>query len=212
MLQYQVILTTAFMQNSRLIWDDVSRCAVICDPGAAVPAFAALLKEKGLTLKSILLTHGHLDHVGGTAALADEFQVPVIGPGIEDAPLLAALDQQAAAFGLPRCPSFAPQYVSDGDMLELLPGVKFKALATPGHTPGGRCYLQEESKIVVVGDTLFAGSVGRTDFPGGSFEALERSISTKLYPLPDDTVVLCGHGPDTSIGEEKRYNPYVQAD
>ena len=90
--------------------------------------------------------------------------------------------------------------------------MKFKALATPGHTPGGRCYLQEESKIVVVGDTLFAGSVGRTDFPGGSFEALERSISTKLYPLPDDTVVLCGHGPDTSIGEEKRYNPYVQAD
>lgn len=210
MLKIVTIPTTAFAQNSRIIFDTKNGSALLVDPGSFSPYFETTLKRHQLSLKAVILTHGHLDHVGGAAQAAQQYEVPIIGPAKEDAPLIAALDRQAAAFSLPRCESFEPHYVKDEDELELLPGFKFKVLATPGHTPGGVCWYQKDQCFVLSGDTLFAGSVGRTDFPGGDFNAIERSIREKLYQLPDETAVLAGHGPDSTIGDEKRHNAFVR--
>lgn len=212
MLQILVRPTTAFMQNTRLILDHEHKAAVLCDPGAHDSEVGNFIRDNDYTLKAILVTHGHLDHVGGVAAYEKAFPgTPVIGPAREDADLLHSLPVQAQAFGLPEAESFTPQYVTDGQKLELFEGRPFEVLFTPGHTPGGVCYYQAEEGFVLCGDTLFAGSVGRTDFPGGDFAAIEESIRCKLYALPDATRVLSGHGPDSTIGEEKRSNAFVRA-
>ncbi len=211
MLDITVIPTTPFMQNTRIVADQAQGCAFIVDPGCDDPRLDRYLTTRGLKLNYVVLTHAHLDHTGGTAALAARHQVPILGPGQADERLLAALDLQAQSFGLPRCPHFTvDRYVSDGEQIELLPGWNFTVLATPGHTPGGVCWYQPDDGFVLCGDTLFAGSIGRTDFPGGSFAAIEKSIREKLYTLPDDTAVLSGHGPDTTIGREKRGNAFVR--
>ena len=211
MLTIKTVPTTAFMQNTRIIYDSATQSALICDPGTDSLRLGEYLQAHQLSLKAIILTHGHLDHVGGAASLARRFNVPIIGPAVTDEPLIAALQQQAQAFGLPPAEGFSPQWVHDGDNLELLPQVNFSVITTPGHTPGGVSWYVSAAQIVLCGDTLFAGSVGRTDFPGGDFTALEHSIRDKLYALPEETRVLCGHGPDTTIGQERLYNSFVRA-
>ncbi len=209
MLDIRVISTSAFAQNCRLISDTAGN-AIFVDPGSNGTDLAALAKKRNLKVKSILCTHGQHAHSGGAPALALALGVKIRGPLAADAPLFDAIPLQARAFGLPECTHFRPEFLTDRQIIEVLPGITFEVIAAPGHTPGHVCFYCAQEKFLLCGDVLFQGSIGRTDFPGGSFDDLEQAIKERLYVLPDDTAVLCGHGPDTTIGEEKLYNPFVR--
>lgn len=211
MLKIVEIPTTVFMQMCRLLINTDKQQALIVDPGEGQPIVEAC-QELQVKPQAILITHGHLDHVGGVAALLKTYpDLKVYGPTQDDQIMLKHLQRQAASFGIENSGDFTTAYVSAGQVLEPMAGCSLKVLHTPGHTPGGVCYYCEKENFVLVGDTLFAGSIGRTDFPGGDFDAICQSICQQLYTLPDDTKVLCGHGPDTSIGQEKEHNLYVKA-
>ncbi len=210
MLDILTLPVSPFSQNCRLLIHDEKRTAVVVDPGGNAELIVSALEQNEAQPQAILLTHLHLDHVAAVGALLKKYpNLPLYGPQQDDAPLLLALDQQSAAFGFAHTGSFTPQYVTDGQVLKLFPDASFKVLHTPGHTPGGVCYYCQEETFVLTGDTLFAGSIGRTDFPGGSFEELITSIKSKLLVLPDETEVFSGHGPDSTIGEEKKSNPFL---
>ena len=151
----------------------------------------------------------HLDHVGGVYELAELTGAKIMGPTIEDDPLLHSLNMQSDAFGLPKSEQFQTQYLNDGDIIIPIEGFSLKVIHTPGHTPGGVCYYSKAGKFVLTGDTLFAGSIGRTDFPLGSYDAIISSIKEKLYTLDKSTAVLPGHGEDSVIENEIRENPYT---
>lgn len=209
MIKLLQLNVTVYGQNCRIIYNDESHDALVVDPGGNCEQIEQLLEEHKLKLNAILLTHGHLDHIGAVSQLVEKTHAEVIGPGIEDRALIEAISSQAAMLSLPYAESFEFKPVYDGDILTPIPSLKFKVLKTPGHTPGGVCYYCEDFAFVLTGDTLFCGSVGRTDFPGGSYEALIDSIYQKLLDLPDDTRVLSGHGEDSTIGYERRANPFL---
>ena len=209
MISYQVIVVTPFQQNCRLFVNPQTRECVVSDPGDRGEDIYNAIKVAGFSLKSILITHMHLDLVGGVGKLHELSKAPIYGSAIEDSEMHLHLDRQATAFGLKKAPIFDTHYVKDGEIVHAMDGFDLKVITTPGHTPGGVCYYCETEKLLLTGDTLFNGSVGRTDFPGGSSEDLVDSIKNKLFELPENTQVLCGHGPDTTIGEEKENNPYV---
>ncbi len=211
MLDIMTLMVTPFGQNCRILAHQETSDAVVVDPGGDAELIIGAIEQQELKLKAILLTHAHLDHVGGVAALKAKFpEVKIYGPEKSDEFLLKTLDEQASAFGISNSGSFECEYVEDGQVLQLFADASFKVLHTPGHTPGGVCYYCKEENFVLVGDTLFAGSIGRTDFAGGSLEALLNSIKSKLFTLPDDTDVFCGHMDDTTIALEKHSNPYVR--
>lgn len=211
MLDIMTLQVTPFAQDCRILAHQETSDAVVVDPGGDAQLIISVLEQQGLKLKAILLTHAHLDHVGGTKDLLDHYpQVKVYGPHRDDEFLLQSLNQQAQMFGIDNSGSFECEYVGDGEVLKLFDDASFKVLHTPGHTPGGVCYYCQEENFVIVGDTLFPGSIGRTDFPRGNFADLINSIKTKLFTLPDSTDVFCGHMGDTTIGEEKASNPYVR--
>lgn len=209
MIDYKTIFVSPFMQNCRIFFNDETLEACVIDPGDNADRIFDELNNRGLTLKAILITHMHLDHVGGVHDLLLMKKVPVYGSAIEDRPLYETLDSQALAFCLSKTQKFDTQWVTDGETLEPISGLKFKVITTPGHTPGGVCYYCEEKNLVVCGDTLFAGSIGRTDFPLGDYDDLIDSIKNKLYKLPPLTDVLSGHGPNSTIGDEIERNPYT---
>ena len=211
MLDIMTLPVTPIMQNCRILVHQETNDAVVVDPGGSGAAIADLIKTNGYQAKAILITHAHIDHVGGVAQLVQNLDYPVrvIGPHHDEAPLFAALSKQAQMFGVNLSGSIETEYVGDGEVLNLFPDASFKCLHTPGHSPGGICYYCPEENFVLVGDTLFAGSVGRADLQGGDMAALIDSIQNKLLTLPDDTEVFCGHGDDTTIGQERTSNPYL---
>ncbi|MDB5380866.1 MAG: hypothetical protein JWO26_498 [Rhodospirillales bacterium] len=203
-----IIPVTPFEQNCALVWDDETKRGVVIDPGGDVPAIMAAIAEHGVAVDKILLTHGHLDHAGGATDLAEALAVPIIGPGIEDAPLLAALPEQGARFGLGDLRAVQPtRYLAEGDTVTI-GETPFDVWHCPGHTPGHLVFTSVPTGFAFVGDVIFRGSVGRTDFPYGDGPALIQAIRSKLFPLGDDIEFLCGHGPGSSFGVERRTNPY----
>lgn len=211
MLRYQTIPVTPYAQNCSLIWDEASGKAACIDPGGEVERLLGAIAQRQLHLEQIWITHGHWDHAGGAVALSLASGAPIIGPQREDAFWLALLGQQASFSGLrhPQTQTFTPsRWLEDGDTLTLA-GSEVLVRHCPGHTPGHVIFYVRDLQRAFVGDVLFAGSVGRTDFPRGSFEQLRQSIETKLWPLGDDVIFIPGHGEESSLGHERKHNPFV---
>ena len=199
-----------FAENSYILWRDGGSEAVVVDPGLEPEAILELLEERTLSAVAILNTHGHADHIAGNAAMKEAYPNAPLIIGLHDAPLLTdakanlSLDYEFEILSPP-----ADRTVREGDSLAFA-GITFEVLDIPGHSGGHVVFVIRETPIVVLGgDVLFRGSIGRTDFPGGSFEKLREGIHGKLFTLPDDAVVYPGHGPTTKIGYEKKTNPFV---
>lgn len=209
-LQIQVIPVTPFQQNAALLWDDVSREAVLTDVGGEAERLLSAVSQHQLKLQAIWLTHGHLDHASGVADLTEQQSVPVLGPHQSDDYWLQALPEITANYGFPVSKPLTPtRWLEDGDELSVGEH-KFIAYHIPGHTPGHVVFYNQENSLLIAGDVLFRESIGRTDFPGGNHADLIHGIQSKLLTLPDSTRVLPGHGPMTTIGHEKLHNPYLR--
>ncbi len=209
MLRYQIIPVTAFAQNCTLLWDDAGGDAALVDPGGEAPRLLAEVAARGVNLRAVWLTHAHIDHAGAAAEVAEAAGVPIIGPHPGDQFWIDALPRQSAMFGFPAARSFTPQrWLADGDEVEL-GTLRFQVRHCPGHTPGHVVFHQPDAQRCWVGDVLFAGSIGRTDFPSGDHRQLLDSIRGRLWPMGDDTVFIPGHGPESTFGAERRGNPYV---
>lgn len=210
MFRYQTIPVTAFAQNCSLVWDDETLEAAVIDPGGDLPRLLAAVDKLGLKLQAIWLTHAHIDHAGGTAKLAQDHGLPIIGPHLGDKFWIDALPQQGAMFGFPPAQPFVPtRWLEDGDTVQVGSHV-LQVRHCPGHTPGHVVFFEPSSKRAFVGDVLFAGGIGRTDFPGGDYQTLIASITQRLWPMGDDVVFIPGHGPESSFGDERADNPYVR--
>ncbi|WIM07056.1 MAG: MBL fold metallo-hydrolase [Candidatus Nitricoxidivorans perseverans] len=208
-MDYRIIPVTPFAQNCTLLWCDETKRAAVVDPGGDIDVILATAMKQGVKVEKILLTHGHIDHAGGAADLAAKLGVPIEGPQRDEKFWIDQLPQQSLMFGLPHAVAFTPdRWLDEGDTVGF-GNVTLGVLHTPGHTPGHICFLHAESGLALVGDVLFAGSIGRTDFPRGDYDALIRSIRTKLWPLGDDVAFIPGHGPMSTFGEERRHNPFV---
>lgn len=209
MLQYKIIPVTPYQQNCSLIWCDQTQQAAVIDPGGDLHLIDAAVVEAGVQLTQILLTHGHLDHVGGTAALARAKSLPVVGPAREDAFWIEQLPVQAKMMNFPPVEAFTPnRWLANGDSVQV-GNETLEVLFCPGHTPGHVIFFHRGQQLAWVGDVLFAGSIGRTDFPRGDYDTLVNSIRTQLWPLGDGVRFVPGHGPMSSFGEERKHNPFV---
>jgi len=204
-----VVPVTRFQQNCSLLCCERSGRAAVVDPGGDLETILEEAERAGVTLQKILITHAHADHAGAAAELAERLVVPIEGPHLEDRFWVDALSQQGSYFGLPETRSFVPdRWLAHGDRVQF--GlVELQVLHCPGHTPGHLVFFHAESRLAIVGDVLFRGSIGRTDFPRGDYAALIRSIRERLWPLGDDVRFIPGHGPGSTFGEERRSNPFV---
>lgn len=208
-LKFEIVPVTAFQQNCSIIWCDKTLDAAIVDPGGDVCALLDNVSQLGVKVSKILLTHGHLDHVGGTRELAEILKVPVLGPEKQDAFLFESLGAQSEMFGFPLAQAFEPEkWLNEGETIEIGESV-LNVIHTPGHTPGHIVFVSEPQKLAWVGDVLFKGSIGRTDFPKGDHGTLIHSIKKKLFPLGDDITFIPGHGPTSTFGFERKQNPHV---
>ncbi len=209
MLQYQIIPVTAFSQNCSLVWCDETKDAVLIDAGGDVELLKSTVAAMGVKLKAIWLTHGHLDHAGGAQDLREQLGLPVIGPDKADDFWLAGIEQQARTYGLIGLRNVEPDEWLTESREMTLGNETFQVLHTPGHTPGHIIFYHAKQKLAWVGDVIFAGSIGRTDFPKGDHGTLIRSITEKLWPLGDDVCFIPGHGPESTFGAERKSNPFV---
>ena len=208
-MRYQIVPVTPFEQNCTLFWCENTRQAVVIDPGGDIERILRVLEDEKLTLAKILVTHGHIDHAGGVAALVERTGVPVEGPHEEDRFWIDGMPQQSKMFGFPHADAFKPtRWLADGDTVSI-GHATLNVRHTPGHTPGHVVFHSPEIKRAFVGDVLFAGSIGRTDFPRGNHKDLINSIRQKLWPLGKDVSFIPGHGPMSNFGEERRYNPFL---
>ncbi|WP_420589278.1 MBL fold metallo-hydrolase [Bacterioplanoides sp.] len=208
-LSVAVVPVTAFAQNCTILMCNNTKQAAVIDPGGDVSRIKQQLEKMGATASKILLTHAHIDHAGGTAELARDLNLTIEGPHEGDLFWIQGLPQQSAMFGFPAVESFTPdRWLNDGDEVEV-GELKFQVIHTPGHTPGHVVFYNPQQKLAFVGDVLFNGSIGRTDFPQGNHAELISSIRDKLFPLGDDIEFICGHGPNSTFGHERQHNPFV---
>jgi hydroxyacylglutathione hydrolase len=209
MLHYETVPVTAFQQNSSIVWCDQTHEAAIIDPGGDLDVLLAAVDRLGVRLVQIWITHAHVDHAAATAELAERLQLPIVGPQVDDQFWIDNLPQAAAMYGFPPARPFQPtRWLSDGDTVTLGQHT-LHVRHCPGHTPGHVVFHSPEIKRAFVGDVLFAGSIGRTDFPRGDHDTLIASITQRLWPMGDDTVFIPGHGPESTFGRERATNPYV---
>jgi hydroxyacylglutathione hydrolase len=223
-LKAALVPVTPFQQNCAIVWEEATRRGAVIDPGGEVERILAAIDQHGVRPEKILLTHGHIDHAGGATALKEALQqraragagdeasgeIPIEGPDERDIFLLDGLEQQGRAYGLADARNVRPdRWLREGDEVTV-GGHAFAVLHCPGHTPGHVVLVNATARFAVVGDVLFRGSIGRTDFPYGDHEALIRSIEEKLLPLGDDLSFICGHGPASTIGVERRSNPFLR--
>ena len=208
-MKLEVVPVTAFQQNCSVLWCERTRRAAIVDPGGDLERVLKVIELHGLTLEKILITHAHLDHAGATAELARRYSLRIEGPHPGDQFWIDQMPAQAKMFGFPPCEAFAPtRWLQQGDQVTV-GELEFEVRHCPGHTPGHVVFFHADSRFAIVGDVLFAGSIGRTDFPRGNHADLIRSIRENLFPLGDDVTFLPGHGPTSTFGAERRSNPFV---
>jgi glyoxylase-like metal-dependent hydrolase (beta-lactamase superfamily II) len=208
-MKLEVVPVTAFQQNCSVLWCEKTRRAAIVDPGGDLERVLNVIESHGLTLEKILITHAHLDHAGATAELARRYSLPIEGPHLGDQFWINQMPAQAKTFGFPPCEAFVPtRWLQQGDQVTV-GELEFEVRHCPGHTPGHVVFFNAASRFAIVGDVLFAGSIGRTDFPRGNHADLIRSIRENLFPLGDDVTFLPGHGPTSTFGAERRSNPFV---
>lgn len=208
-LQAVIIPVTALQQNCSLVWCTATMRGAVTDPGGDLELIRSAIRQHGVTVERILVTHGHVDHAAAVADLAAELGVPVEGPHIADKFLIDAMPDQGLRFGIMGAKAFTPdRWLEDGDTVTV-GDLSFAVLHCPGHAPGHVVFHNAESRFALVGDVIFKGSVGRTDLPGGDTDTLIRSIREKLFPLGDDVTFLPGHGEPSTLGNERRSNPYV---
>ena len=208
-LRCEIIPVTAFEQNCSLIWDDSTMQGALVDAGGDVERLLARVAHHGITLEKLLVTHAHVDHASGVATLAERFALPIEGPHEGDQFWIDALPEAAARYGFPPAKPFTPtRWLQHGDTVQL-GSLTLDVLHCPGHTPGHVVFHHAPSQLAFVGDVLFAGSIGRSDFPKGDHATLIRSIRERLFALDEHTHFVPGHGPMSSFGDERRSNPYV---
>jgi len=208
-LKIAIVPVTPFEQNCSILVCQETQLAAITDPGGDLPKILDAIEKIGATPEKILLTHGHVDHCAAARRLANQLQIPVIGPQKEDSFWLEQLAVQSQRFGISGGESFVPdRWLEDGDEVTVGKTV-LKVIHCPGHTPGHVVFFSDEDRLAIVGDVLFAGSIGRTDFPRGDYDLLISSIREKLFVLGSDITFIPGHGPTSTFGQEMKTNPYV---
>lgn len=209
MLKVKIVPVTPFQQNCSILWCDETMEGAVVDPGGDLDKILAVVTRENITLKAIWITHGHIDHCGAAQDLKDQLSLPIIGPEEEDMFWIARLGEDGAKYGFGWAKTFAPdQWLHDGDSLSI-GHETLSVIHCPGHTPGHVVLYHEGQKLAIVGDVLFQGSIGRTDFPRGNMDDLIHAITKKLWPLGNDVRFIPGHGPMSTFGEERQSNPYV---
>ena len=204
-----IIPVTPFAQNCTLVWCEETKKAAVIDPGGDLDHIVQTAEDQGVEIEKILITHGHLDHAGGTEELKTRLNVPVEGPHEADKFWIDQLPEQCSRYGFPPSFAFTPErWLHDGDTVTV-GNETMDVLHCPGHTPGHVVFINKDQKIAFVGDVLFQGSIGRTDFPQGNHDQLISSIREKLFPLGDDIAFVSGHGNMSTFGQEKQSNPFV---
>ena len=208
-LALAIVPVTPFAQNCSVLVDTDTAAAAVVDPGGDLDRIEDALRETGGRLEKVLLTHGHIDHCGRAAEFARRHGVPIEGPHVDDRFWIDQLPAQGVRFGFPRLDAFeSDRWLADGDTVRF-GTIELRVAHCPGHTPGHVVFFHPESRLAIVGDVLFAGSIGRTDFPRGNHAQLIEAIRTKLWPMGDDVSFVPGHGPMSTFGEERQTNPYV---
>jgi glyoxylase-like metal-dependent hydrolase (beta-lactamase superfamily II) len=211
-LQIVILPVTPFQQNCSLIWCGEAKQGAVIDPGGDLDLIEQAIADQRVTVEKILITHGHLDHAGGAAELAERLGVPIEGPEREDRFLIEHLGDQGLQYGMRHCRDFRPdRWLQDGDRVSV-GDQTLEVYHCPGHTPGHVVFFHRGMKLAFVGDVLFQGSIGRTDFPRGDHQTLINSITAKLWPLGSDVTFIPGHGPVSTFGRERQQNPFVGDD
>jgi hydroxyacylglutathione hydrolase len=208
-MRYVIVPVTPFQQNCTIVWCSETMRGAVVDPGGDIDRILRVAHDNGVVLEKIMLTHGHVDHAGGVAELVGRLPLRIEGPHPADKFWLDGMAQQCRVFGLPVMAAFTPdRWLARGEQVSV-GNLTLQVSHCPGHTPGHVVFFNAEARLALVGDILFAGSIGRTDFPGGDYDTLVRSIRDELLPLGDDVAFIPGHGPMSTFGEERRTNPFV---
>jgi glyoxylase-like metal-dependent hydrolase (beta-lactamase superfamily II) len=205
-----IVPVTPFQQNCTLLWCEVTKRAVVIDPGGDLPKVERAITRAGISVDKIWLTHGHVDHVAGATDLKTNLKVSIEGPHKDDLFLLQHVAETGRSYGMWNASNVTPdRWLEEGDQVQI-GELTFDVLHCPGHSPGSIVYFNPVQRLAIVGDVLFAGSIGRTDLPGGNYQQLIESIKDKLLPLGDDVAIISGHGPTSTIGHERATNPFLQ--